>query len=176
MRTPVKFAVAVALTVGSIISIGIDRQSKGVEVVKAWADRLPAAQHALAGYMVIRNNTARDDRIVSASSAIAERVKFELASHDAEGTAFVAVDKLLVPGRTVTVLEPGGTYLYFSGLRRDVAAGEMIPVTLTFEKAGNVTVRIEVGPDQSSAADLSTGRAVADITFDRAGAAPVTAQ
>jgi copper(I)-binding protein len=46
-------------------------------------------------------------------------------------------------GQTVT-LRPGGLHLMFMGLTRPLVEGESFPVTLTFEKAGSVTLDMAV--------------------------------
>ena len=49
----------------------------------------------------------------------------------------------IAAGQTVK-LAPGGYHLMMSDLKSPLKAGEKVPVTLNFEKAGSVTVTLEV--------------------------------
>ena len=54
------------------------------------------------------------------------------------------VDRIeIAPGASVT-LEPGGYHLMLMGVTDMPAIGEMVEITLTFEKAGDVVVQAEV--------------------------------
>ncbi len=49
----------------------------------------------------------------------------------------------LPPGQTVT-LAPGGLHLMLIGLTHELRQGERVPVTLTLERGGSLTVPLEV--------------------------------
>ena len=49
-------------------------------------------------------------------------------------------DGLAIPAGESVVLEPGGYHIMLIGLTGDLNAGESFTLTLTFEKAGEVTV------------------------------------
>ena len=51
---------------------------------------------------------------------------------------------LVVPGNGTLVLERGGNHLMFMGLTELPAEGSTVPVTLVFERAGEVTVEVPV--------------------------------
>ena len=53
-------------------------------------------------------------------------------------------DGLPVPAGGSVVLKPGGYHVMLIGLKKPLAAGESIPLTLTFEKAGNISVTVPV--------------------------------
>jgi copper(I)-binding protein len=42
------------------------------------------------------------------------------------------------------VLKPGSYHVMLIGLKKQLTAGEKIPLTLTFEKAGNISVTVPV--------------------------------
>ena len=54
------------------------------------------------------------------------------------------VDGFLVPAGGQLKLAPRGKHLMFLGLKAPVKAGQDVPVTLTFEKAGKVTTAFRV--------------------------------
>jgi copper(I)-binding protein len=51
---------------------------------------------------------------------------------------------LTVPARARLVLRPRGPHLMIVGLRKPFVKGERIPLTLSFEKAGELQVELEV--------------------------------
>jgi copper(I)-binding protein len=56
------------------------------------------------------------------------------------------LDKLTIPAGGKLEMKPGGTHLMLMGLTGPLKAGESLPLTLTFEKAGAATVPVEVVP------------------------------
>ena len=54
------------------------------------------------------------------------------------------VDGIEVAPGSPTVLKPGGLHVMFLGLKKPLTLGETVAVTLTFEKAGKVDVRVPV--------------------------------
>ncbi|MCX7931235.1 MAG: copper chaperone PCu(A)C [Rhodovarius sp.] len=97
-----------------------------------------------AGFLTILNRGQAPDRLVAAASPAARRM--ELHTHVREGDVMrmrpvPAIE--LPPGATVR-LEPGGLHLMFIGLTQDLREGERVPVTLTFERAGSITLELTV--------------------------------
>ncbi|MBS1837464.1 MAG: copper chaperone PCu(A)C [Actinobacteria bacterium] len=54
------------------------------------------------------------------------------------------VEKIPVPADGSVELKPGGLHVMLFGLKKDLAVGMTVPVTLTFEKAGQIQVTAEV--------------------------------
>ena len=99
-----------------------------------------------AGFLTIANRGSAADRLVGASSPIARVV--EIHTHLREGDILrmrpvAAVD--LPPGGTVT-LQPGGFHLMLIGLKEPLIQGQSVPLTLRFERAGELQVMLAVQP------------------------------
>lgn len=96
-------------------------------------------------YMMIHNHASTPDRLLSASSPVAERVELH-TSAEVDGVMRMEAlpDGLEIPRGGAVVLQRGGIHLMFLGLTDSWEDGEMIPVTLTFEEAGAVTVEVPV--------------------------------
>jgi len=99
-----------------------------------------------AAFMTITNKTAENDRLIAASSDIAERVELHTHLIDANGVArMVEVeDGFAIPANGSHTLARGGDHVMFMGLKEPLKTGEMIEVTFTFEVMGDVTVCIPV--------------------------------
>lgn len=106
-----------------------------------------------AAFMVIDNHAATDDRLVKASSDVAARVELHTHKEDANGVMqMVEVPEgFVIPAHGSHALERGGDHVMFLGLTRALAEGDSVTVTLTFEKAGEVTVDLPVNLAQGGA-------------------------
>jgi periplasmic copper chaperone A len=54
------------------------------------------------------------------------------------------VDAIALPTGKAVELKPGGLHIMFIGLKAPLKAGESFPLKLRFEKAGEVTVQVNV--------------------------------
>ena len=54
------------------------------------------------------------------------------------------VENIPVPANGQTALEPGGYHIMLIDLRQPLKEGANVPLTLTFEKAGTVTLQVPV--------------------------------
>lgn len=107
------------------------------------------------GFLTIVNKGAEDDRLVSATAEIAKETQIhEMAMQGDVMKMRRLADGLLIPAGQSVTLEPGGYHLMFMGLSGAFVEGETVPVVLTFEKAGTVTVDLHVG---AAAADAPAG-------------------
>lgn len=100
-------------------------------------------------YMLIHNHGSAPDRLLSASSPAAERVEIH-ASVEKDGVLRmeeVEEGLELRPGG-VLLLNRGGPHLMFLGITDPFEDGDVVPVTLVFEKAGEVAVDIPVDLDR----------------------------
>lgn len=97
-----------------------------------------------AGFMVIRNAGSAPDRLLSAASPAARAV--ELHTHAQEGgiMRMRPVPDIPIPPGAEARLAPGGLHVMLIGLNRPFRAGDRVPLTLTFERAGTVVVELAV--------------------------------
>lgn len=113
-----------------------------VKVEAAWARPTVAGQQSGGGFLTLTSPTA--DRLLGGSTTVAER--FELHSMTMQGDVMQMrqVPTIELPAGRAVKLEPGGLHVMFIGLKQPLAAGSKLPVTLKFEKAGEVKVEFEV--------------------------------
>lgn len=99
-----------------------------------------------AAFMGLMNQSSQDDRLIAVSSEVADRVELHTHLQDANGVMrMVEVeDGIAIAAGETHMLQRGGDHVMFMGLNRDLAQGDVISVTLTFEKAGDMTVEIPV--------------------------------
>lgn len=119
------------------------------------------AANPSAAYMIIENSGG-DDTLLSATTPDAERVLLQQrkGATDTDPGTLVTVDDLPVTGYGETRLQPGGDQLLLSGLRRSVAIGDTIDLTLDFDRAGTISVQAEVQTYEAIALRLLPPRLV----------------
>ena len=98
-----------------------------------------------AGFVTLRNAGAAD-RLLSASTPAAGRAEMHTMIRDGDIMRMREVPDIAVPAGGAVTLAPGGLHIMLIGLTRPFAVGEVVPLTLVFERAGPVTVELAVRP------------------------------
>jgi periplasmic copper chaperone A len=114
-------------------------------ITQAWSRATPGGAKIGGGYLTIENKGSAPDRLIGGSADIAGKVEVhEMAMNNGVMT-MRPLDKGLTiePGKTVK-LAPGGYHLMMFDLKRPLKQGDKLPVTLEFEKAGKVTISLDV--------------------------------
>lgn len=97
------------------------------------------------GFLTILNSGKTDDRLVSATSPAAKDVQIHEMKMEGEVMQMRQLtDGLVIPAGSTVTLQPGGLHIMFMGINAPFAQGATVPVTLTFEKAGTVTLDLQV--------------------------------
>lgn len=109
-----------------------------IQVQHAWS-RPAMAGHNGVVYLSITDHGPAD-RLVAASSPAAAKAELHETTNDHGVMKMRPVAALPVPsGKTVT-LRPGGYHIMLVDLKHALAAGDSVPVRLTFAHAGSVDV------------------------------------
>jgi len=116
-----------------------------VTIERPWVRATPPGAKVGGGYLTIRNADAVADRLVGASSPAAARVELHEHVRDGEIMKMRQVHAFDVPAKDAFELKPGGGHLMFVELRQPFKEGGRVPVTLKFEKAGEISAEFHVG-------------------------------
>ena len=117
-----------------------------VEIDKPWIRATPPGAKIAAGYMTIRNKSGTQDRLVGASSPAAARVETHVNIKDGEILRMREVKGYDIPAKGTFELKPGGAHLMLVDIKQPFKEGDKVPVTLRFERAGEVKVDFRVEP------------------------------
>jgi copper(I)-binding protein len=96
------------------------------------------------GFVTIRNTGSEADTLVAASSPAAGRVELHTSLREGDVMRMRPVENVPVPAGGSVTLAPGGLHMMMMGLTRPLVVGQVVPVTLRFERAGQVTVNMGV--------------------------------
>ncbi|SEA20931.1 copper chaperone PCu(A)C [Rubrimonas cliftonensis] len=115
-----------------------------ITVSEAYARANPTPNGASAAYMTIET-TGEEDRLIAAASPAAARVELHTHLLDDQGVARMReVEAIpLAPGAPAE-LRPGGLHVMLMGLAAPLEPGGEIAITLSFERAGDVTLTAPV--------------------------------
>ena len=116
-----------------------------MRIEKPWARATAPGATVAGGYMVLRNQGAAADRLLSASSAASAKVELHVHLNEGGVMKMREVPGYDVPAKGSFELKPGGAHLMFTDIKRPFKEGEKVPVKLKFEKAGQVSAEFHVG-------------------------------
>ncbi|WP_198374665.1 copper chaperone PCu(A)C [Neoroseomonas rubea] len=124
-------------------AIAHDYTAGDLRIFHPWT-RAAGANGNGGGFMRLTNGGAQPDRLISAASPIARVV--ELHTHLREGDVMRMrpVNDIPIPAGQTVELRPGGVHVMLIGLNAPLQQGTRVPVTLRFERAGEVTVELAV--------------------------------
>ncbi len=131
---------AVALTTPAVAD------HTGVKVEDAYARVSSPNAKTGAAFLQIINHTDEDDRLIDAKSDVAARV--ELHTHKAGDNGVMRMihveEGFALPAGGDHVLKRGGDHVMLMGLNRSLKHGDVVPITLVFEQAGEIVVDVTV--------------------------------
>jgi len=79
-----------------------------------------------------------------ATAPAAERVELHVMLREGDVVRMREVKSLDVPARERLILRPSGSHLMIVGLGKPLVKGDRVPLTLRFEKAGELQIELEV--------------------------------
>ena len=116
-----------------------------LRISKAWTRQAPPGARVGAGYLTVTNTGSEPDRLLGGAAAFAGRVEIhEMSVADGVMRMAPVTGGLVIPPGGTVELEPGGYHVMFVGVTDGPTMGETVPVTLTFRRAGDVTVEMPV--------------------------------
>jgi len=123
--------------------------AQSIEVHDPYARSASPMAKTGAAFMVIHNHGDADDRLIGAASPAAQMV--QLHTHrEVDG-----VMKMLhveegfdLPADGEIIMARGGNHVMFMGLTEPFEQDDMIPLTLTFERSGEIEIEVPVDLDR----------------------------
>lgn len=117
-------------------------QTPSIEVRNPWSRAALAGRTGVV-FLTIASQGA-PDRLIAVTSPVAEAAQLHVTTMDQGVMKMRSVAALTVePGKPV-ILAPGGNHIMLMHLKQALNEGDRVPVTLTFEKAGPISVTAAV--------------------------------
>lgn len=124
--------------------------SGGMAVEGAWGRMSPMAAENGAFYMQLVNSSSEDDTLLRATADLCGTVELHESYMQEDGVMAmrpVEGGKITVPAGQTVELKVGGLHVMCLGVGEGFAVGQQVPVTLEFEKAGTMTIDVEIRED-----------------------------
>jgi periplasmic copper chaperone A len=147
MMAMVKAGVAALLLAGLLLRGPAAQGSEhAIAVEGPFARATAPAAKAGAAYMTLVNRGGAADRLLGATTPRADQVELHTVVRDGDVMRMRQVMAIEVPAGGRVALEPGGYHVMLLGLKGPLKQGETVPLTLSFERAGALTIDVAVGP------------------------------
>ncbi|MFX0540665.1 copper chaperone PCu(A)C [Roseovarius sp. S4756] len=129
-----------------------------ITVEDAYARSASPTSKTGAAFMQIVNHGAQD-RLIGASSPAADIVQLHTHIESGDGVMkMVHVEEgFELPADGMISMQRGGKHVMMMGLTAPLAQGATVPVTLTFEKAGEMTVDVPVDLERMPGDSMEQG-------------------
>jgi len=112
-----------------------------INVTNAWLRLLPPSVKTTAAYMDISSN--EKDKLMGAFSPIASRVEIHQSKAEQGIVSMDHVSSIDIEQGQPIALSPQGYHFMVIGLKQLLKKGERYPLTLSFEKQGDIQVMLE---------------------------------
>ena len=133
-----------ASLISCLLALGCSSEHS-IQVEGAWVGKILPTQSVTAGYMRITNTGHIDDRLVSVSTVAFEPVEMHEMALDDKGVMRMRKSGPIDLKKDEPVeLKRGGYHLMLIGPQYAIAAGNDIPLALTFESARELIVAARV--------------------------------
>ncbi|WND03409.1 copper chaperone PCu(A)C [Temperatibacter marinus] len=140
-----KFLITLMMLMSSFASMAHDGHKDSLEISNVWARETLGRTMSAAAYLTIKNIGHHDDHLVSVSSKIAAVTEIHLSKMENNMMMMAPVDGgLPLPKKKILRLKPQSYHIMMMRLTKPLAKGDVFPVTLTFKKAGDVEIFVEV--------------------------------
>jgi len=122
-----------------------DIRAGDLSIDDAWSRPAPVEGATGVVYLEIENKGKEPDRLVAAKTPVAENTELHESTEEA-GVAKMRplADGIKVPPNSEIKLKPRGMHIMLLGLKQKLEEGQSFPMTLTFEKQGDVGIEVEV--------------------------------
>ena len=128
---------------------GADAQS-AIEVSNAWTPAAEQTRLDVPVYMTIANRTDAPDSLLRVRCPVAQFAEKHVTDRGEGGYAMREVKSIAIPAGAVVTLAPRGPHLMLLQTKQAMQPGETFTCSVTFQKAGTVSVDVAVKPGEGS--------------------------
>jgi periplasmic copper chaperone A len=129
MRALIAFCLAAGVT-GAAPAAAHGYGQGDLQVRHPWTRATPPGANVAAGYLEIRNSGKDTERVIGASSPVAESVGLHVLVREGDIMKMREVQDFEVPARQRLLVRPGGSHLMMVGLKKPFVKGDRVPAAL----------------------------------------------
>ena len=142
-----RLAIALAAALAASAAQAHDYRLGDLAIAHPFALAAPPGAPVAGGYLTIENAGAEDDALIAVTVDASVAGAAELHAMTMEGGIMrmsPVEGGIPVPAGETVTLEPGGLHVMLTRLTGGLAEGQVVPATLTFERAGEIAVEFHV--------------------------------
>jgi len=145
--------IKIGLLIGSLMLLALflvgcaSSSAPEITIEDAWGRPSPKVATAGAFYMLIKNSDSEADKLVAGESpacGVVELHESYLTEEGAMGMRPVEGGGIEVPAGGQAELKTGGLHIMCINKLEDFTVGAILPLTLSFEKIGEITIDVEI--------------------------------
>lgn len=146
MRRIAAFLITLSLSIMAFGSFAAAHEQKVGDLIlhHAWSRANPASAKSGAVFVTIENTGDTADELISVTTDVAAMSAVHEMSMANDIMTMKPAGNLAIPPHAKVELKPHGLHIMLMGLKKHFAEGDTFPVTLTFAKAGTVTLQVVV--------------------------------
>ncbi|MBX9924900.1 MAG: copper chaperone PCu(A)C [Hyphomicrobiaceae bacterium] len=133
-------------TVMGVSATAHEATKAGITAAHPWARATPGGASVSAAYLEIKAAPGADDRLLAISTSVAGKAEIHNHIEEAGVMKMRRVDGIDVKGGSSVVLKPSGHHIMLMDLKAPLKEGDLIKLTLQFQKAGSIDVEATVEP------------------------------
>ncbi|MGL6070681.1 copper chaperone PCu(A)C [Craterilacuibacter sp.] len=140
-----KLLVTALLATLSLPTLAHATEAGTLSIHHPWSRVMPVAAPNGAAYFMLENKGKTADKLIAASTPRAQKAELHTHIHDNGVMRMREVQGgVAVPAGQTIKFAPGGLHVMLLGLNSPLVKGEHFPLTLKFEKAGEVKLDVVV--------------------------------
>ena len=136
-------AIAAAAILAALPAAAHDYTTGDIAIGHPWTRAAGAGGNA-GGFLQLRNTGTQADRLIAASTPAARVTELHTMTRDGDVMRMRPVQDIPIPPGGTVELRPGGFHIMLIGLAAPLQQGARVPLTLRFERAGEVQVELAV--------------------------------
>lgn len=119
-------------------------ESGELHIDHPWSKEVPPMSSVVAAFFSVDNHGDKADVLLRAESPIAEKVELHEHAHENGMMKMRKVDNIQIAAGETQMLKPGGYHIMMFNLTSVPKLGDSFPLTLYFQHAGKVDVKVKV--------------------------------
>jgi copper(I)-binding protein len=141
--------VGVAGAVAAFLAYAHSFKLGRIEIGHPYARSTLAGQSTGGAYLTLTNK-GPSDRLLSIDANVSESVELHSMAMEGDVMRMRQVDTVDLPAGKTVELKPGGLHVMLLGLKAPLKAGDTFPMTLKFEKSGEIAVVVNIEAGQAA--------------------------
>jgi len=149
------FAATLTLIASQALAHMTEVQFGELTFSQAFTRAMPPSAGTGGGYVTITNTGTEADRLIAVSSPAAPVAQLHQMKMDGDVMMMSELpDGIVIPVGESVALAPGGLHIMFMQVPAPFAEGDVVSVTLTFERAGQIDLELPVAPIGAKSAPI----------------------